>query len=110
MVLWLKTHGLKLAAAKSEMVVLTRQRNFVDGFQVSVEGATITTSPSARYLGVWIDARLIFNEYLRRARQKASNLLTGLGRMLPNITGPREDKRRLLVGVANSILLYGVEI
>ena len=30
--------------------------------------------------------------------------------MMSNIAGPREDKRRLLVGVANSILLYGAEI
>ena len=48
LVQWLKTHGLELVAAKTEMVVLTRQRNFGDDFQMSVEGATITTSPSAR--------------------------------------------------------------
>ena len=82
---WLKTHGLELAAAKTEMVIPGKGTSAMAS---TIEGATITTSPSARYLGIWIDTRLTFNDHQRRARHKASNLLARLGRMMPNIARP----------------------
>ncbi|XP_033229736.1 uncharacterized protein LOC117181285 [Belonocnema kinseyi] len=33
-----------------------------------------------------------------------------LARLMPNITGPRNCKRRNLLSVANSIMLYGAEV
>lgn len=38
---WLKAHGLELAASKTEMVVLTRQRAFEKPFTVDDEGVTV---------------------------------------------------------------------
>ena len=81
---WLK-HAFELVVTKTEMVVLTRRESFGADFQVWVEGAKIWSSPSARYLGVRIKPQLSFNEN-------------------------KAFKRRLLIGVANSILLYGAEI
>ncbi|XP_023246472.1 uncharacterized protein LOC111643236 [Copidosoma floridanum] len=100
-------HSFKLALGKTEMVVLTRQRWFGKNFHQSVAGEVICASPVVRYLGVWIDSRLNFREHIRRAANKVARICRAVSRLMPNVGGPREAKRRLLALVSNSILLYG---
>lgn len=57
---WLTEHGLELAASKTEIVVLTRQRTFPEPFQAEVDGARIEAVKVIRYLGIKLDAKLSF--------------------------------------------------
>ncbi|XP_014213689.1 uncharacterized protein LOC106643173 [Copidosoma floridanum] len=92
------------------MVVLTRQRWFGGDFRLNVAGEVICASPVVRYLGVWIDSRLIFWKHIRRTADKATRVSRALSRLMPNVGSPRETKRRLLALVSNSILLYGAKV
>nr|CAH7734126.1 unnamed protein product [Callosobruchus chinensis] len=37
-------------------------------------------------------------------------MVASLSRLMPNIAGPKPSKRRTLMSVAHSIILYGAEI
>lgn len=54
-----------------------------------------------------IDSSLFFREHMRSASSKAEMISTQLARIMPNVGGPREDRRRLLSSVVYSVLLYG---
>ena len=58
------------------------------------------------YLGVQLDRRLSFGEHLQIATAKVIQCGAALTRLMPNIGGPREAKRRLMVSVVIWKLLY----
>lgn len=41
------------------------------------------------------------------AAEKGERVISGLSRMVPNVGGPKEKKKRLLTAVVHSVLLYG---
>ena len=65
---------------------------------------------SIKYLGVQLDRRLSFCEHLQIANAKAIQCGAALTRLMPNIGGPREAKRRLVASMVNSILLYAAPV
>uniref|UniRef100_A0A6M2DQW1 Putative 115 kDa protein in type-1 retrotransposable element n=1 Tax=Xenopsylla cheopis TaxID=163159 RepID=A0A6M2DQW1_XENCH len=101
---WLEKHHMKLAKNKTEMVV------FPQPYSTIVDGLTLTAAKSVRYLGVQLDAKLTFREHLERACVKASKIVSSLSRIMANTIGPRTKKRRVLLEVVHSVLLYGAEI
>lgn len=107
---WLEARGLHLAANKTEVVVLTRRRNFLEPLRFSIDGEIIDSGRTVKYLGVTIDAKLTFWAHLQETATKASKAVTALARLMPNMNGPSPAKRRTLMGVVHSILLYGSEI
>lgn len=58
------------------------------------------------YLGI-VDKLCLFKAHIKKATQKADRVGVSLARLMPNVGGPREAKRRLLVSVVHSVLLYG---
>lgn len=109
---WLNDHGLELAAEKTELIFLTRkQRASFDNIQeVHVEELKINTKEHLKYLGFTLDTKMTFGEHITKAADKASVVTASLSRLMRNVGGPRASKRRLLMSVTNSILLYGAEI
>ena len=65
---------------------------------------------SIKYLGVTIDARLLFKEHFLNAGLKASNVARALAGIMPNIGGPKQPRRALLSSVVRSVILYGAPI
>ena len=65
---------------------------------------------SIKYLDVQLDRRLSFGEHLQIATAKAIQCGATLTRLMPNIGGPREAKRRLVASVVNSKLLYAASV
>ena len=57
-----------------------------------------------------LDRRLSFGEHLQITTAKAIQCGAALTRVMPNIGGPREAKRRLVASVVNSKLLYAAPI
>ena len=107
---WLDSHGLKLAASKTEMVVLTRQRWFDKPFAINIGEALVEARRSVRYLGLQLDEKLTFGEHIQRTADKANSAAAKLSRIMKNVGGPRYAKRRILMSTVNSIILYGAEI
>ena len=106
---WLKGHSLQLATQKSEIVLLTRKRiNTI--VPVNIADVTIETKASVKYLGLWLDNKLSFVEHIRQACEKASRVAATLSWLMANVGGPKPSRRRLLLSVVNSSLLYGAEM
>jgi len=59
-----------------------------------------------RYLGVILDKNLTFAPHVEFVTKKASRTAAALVRLMPNIGGPSEWKRKLLGTVVDSQLLY----
>ena len=103
---WMVDHGLSLAVQKTEIVVLTTRRmDTIVPIQVGNE--TIQTKAAVRHLGIMLDTKLIYWEQIRRAMEKADTATTNLSRLMANVDGPKPSKRRVLISVVHSILLYG---
>ena len=62
------------------------------------------------YLGVQLDRRFSFGEHLNIATAKAIQCGANLGRLMLNIGGPGESKRRLVASVVHSKLLYAAPV
>lgn len=106
---WLDTHGLQLALQKTEIVVLTR-KNIPTEISIEIEGEIINTSRFLNYLGIRLDTKMTFSNQIKYAADKAARTVSQLSRLMANIGGPRQIKRKLLMETSNNILLYGSEI
>lgn len=106
---WMREHGLSLAAAKTDIVILTKRR-IEKILPIMVGDERVLTKPAVKYLGVIIDSKLNFGEHIRRAAEKAASQTASLSRIMANTHGPTTCKRRLLMNTVQSILLYGAEV
>jgi len=99
--------GLRLAVDKTEAVVFKNQYRPVD-LRLRIEGQIVRPGESLKYLGVILENKgTWFGAHLRAAADKARRVMTALSRLMPNVGGPREGRRRLLSSVVHSVLLYG---
>lgn len=106
---WMSDHGLELAANKTEIVMITRKR-IPTIIPMQVVTDEIMTSPAVKYLGITLDTKLTFGQHIKRVTQKATKVTEYLSRLMNNVNGPSPSKRRILMNVAQSIMLYGAEI
>ena len=101
--------GLKLVEHKTEAVLFTSRKQ-VENITLDMGMYTITSQPCIRYLGVMLDAILSFKPNVEHAAVKAAKVATALARLMPNIGGPRQPRRKLIASVVTSILTYGITI
>lgn len=106
---WLHDHGLELATQKTELLLLTR-RQIPTVVDMTVDDVTISTKKVVNYLGMRLDSKLTFSHQIQYATIKASKITSQLSRLMANVGGPLQKKRKLLMEACNSILLYGSEI
>lgn len=106
---WLKANGLKIAAHKTEAILITDRRLFTPPTLV-LEGQVVHWAKSLRYLGVQLDSGLRYTEHVNKTAEKAATTAAALARLMPNIGGPRELKRKLLNSVVHSKILYASEV
>ena len=98
-----------MAPEKTE-AFLARDRRSFKYPRIVLGEHEIEWKKSIKYLGVQLDRRLSFGEHLQFATAKAIQCGAALTRLMPNIGGPREAKRRLVASVVNSKLLYAAPI
>lgn len=106
---WLESVNLSLADHKTESVLISGKRR-IERLTLQVGNSTIVSSREIKYLGVMIDDRLNFRTHLEYACKKATGVSNALARLMPNIGGPRQSRRKLISHVTNSILLYGAPV
>jgi len=106
---WMSANGLRLAPEKAECVVLTNKKSY-RAPEVFVEGCQIPVTRATRYLGVRLDTRLSFVDHATTVAAGARKAAVALGRLMPNVGGPSQCKRQLLMSVVHSRLLYGAEV
>ncbi|GHJ61402.1 hypothetical protein NOK12_39200 [Nocardioides sp. OK12] len=106
--------GLKVAPQKTEAMAFPasafcRRRN-VSPPKICLRGVRVEVRTSVKYLGIVVDSKMSFRPHFEAVIPKAEGILRHLGRLLPNLHGPGERKRRLYSGVIHSVLLYGAPV
>ena len=97
---WLDSRGLKMAPEKTEALLVTDRRSFQYP-RIVLGEHEIEWEKSIKYLG---------GEHLQIATAKVMQCGAALTRLMPNIGGPREAKRRLVANVVNSKQLYAAPV
>ena len=106
----MEEHGFSLAAAKAEIVMFTRKQiDTVIPIRID-EHTDIETKKFVKYLGIILDTKLNYWEQSSQRVKKAGTTTIALSRLMSNLNGPKSSKRKLIMSVTHSILLYGAEI
>jgi len=106
---WMRRAGLSLSVGKTEAVILTTKRGY-EIPQLRIQGVDVTIKESITYLGVELHRVLGFGTHIKTASAKAQATASALSRILPNIGGSGQNKRKLLSTVVTSKLLYASPI
>jgi len=75
-----------------------------------VGGHHIALTKKLRYLSVILDQGLTFAPHVDTVAEKASRTNVSLARIMPNVRGPCQWKRRLLASVVESQLMYAAPV
>lgn len=107
----IRTLGLRVALSKTEAIYFPGPRTgHPPKRHMSVEGIDIPILPNLKYLGLVLDSKWTFGDHFSRMAPRVRAAIHGLGRLMPNIGGPREKVRRLYMGVVGSMVLYGAPV
>ena len=101
--------NLELAPEKTEAVILAGRRKLRE-MTLMCGGEEIKTKQAIRYLGVWIGKDGSHSEHVQRTVLRANQKLAQLERLMPNINGPRQIKRRVLAQAAESVMIYAAPV
>ena len=105
---WLDSRGLKMAPEKTESLLVTDRSSQYP--RINLGEHEVKWKTSIKYLGVQLHRKLSFGEDLKIAAAKAIQGRANLARLMPNIDGPREAKRRLVAIVVHLKLLYAAPV
>ncbi|XP_053667944.1 uncharacterized protein LOC128718340 [Anopheles marshallii] len=106
---WMSHHRLALAPEKTEMTVISSLKR-PPAVSINIDGVAVPASRSIRYLGVWLQDHLSWLPHVEKAAAKAEKVAQAVTRLLPNHSGPKSSRARLLAAVADSILRYGAPV
>lgn len=106
----MREHGLQLAVEKTEAVILKGGRKGRGEIKFELRGDIIKPKKSITYLGICLDQGCTFGEHVKTRVNKANKTANALCQLMPNIGGPTNRKRTLLVTAVQSMLLYGAEV
>lgn len=104
--------GLKVAIEKTEAIVFQGKRGKRPPKEdfITMNRDKIKIGKSIKYLGIILDSKLDFKEHFRYIQEKAEKVKRALCKLMPNLRGPHENKRRLYAYVVQSVVMYGSPI
>ncbi|KAL1446824.1 hypothetical protein WDU94_015654 [Cyamophila willieti] len=106
---WMAENKLEIAPEKSEAIIISGRKKY-GTVNIRVGDQEIAIKENLKYLGVIIDSKLSFLPHLNYITAKAEKTVAALSRIVPNLGGPGENKRRMLQKAAESIFLYAAPI
>ncbi|XP_060881199.1 uncharacterized protein LOC132952785 [Metopolophium dirhodum] len=89
--------------------MVTKKHKYRDP-ALQVDGCPVPVRGAVKYLGVQLDTRLSFGEHVASVSSGASKVASAIGRLMPNVGGPAQCKRSLLMSVVHSRLRYGAAV
>ena len=106
---WIESAGLTVAAEKTEAILFTKRRKYREP-TFRLGGVVIGRCTALKYLGLWFDKNLDFRHHFEKVTEKATRIVGRLSALMSNLGGPTEIRRRMLMDVAMSVLLYGAPV
>lgn len=103
---WMEVRDLKIAVHKTEAIILKGPRKRED-IIFNLGNVCIKHKKVIKYLGIWLDHNMLFANHVKETISKAEKKTATLSRIMPNIHGPRSEKRKILCYVIQSVILYG---
>lgn len=100
---WIYAADLVLVFEKSEAIVFTSKYK-MENIRIALRGKVIHLSHSMKYLALVFDKNGNFKEHLEMMAKRMEGIMTALGRLMANIGGPREKRKKLLASVVHSVL------
>ncbi|CAL7948146.1 unnamed protein product, partial [Xylocopa violacea] len=102
--------GLVIAEEKTEFLVYRSRNTKFREYELNVKGHKVVNKVTAKYLGITLDDKLTFSPHIRGLVPRVAKVMATLGRILPNLGGPMEPRRKMLATVGLSVALYGAPI
>lgn len=106
---WMEENGLHLSVLKTKAIMLTSKRAYSKP-KFYLEGTELGLEEEIKYLGVTLCLRLGFKRHLETTSNKVTATNAALSRLMPNIGGPSQGKRRLLAAVAVGQAMYAAPV
>ena len=88
---WIQYSGLQLAGENTETRITTKRETLINP-RVDVADNQIQVKQTVRYIGVMIDKKHVYWEYLKKVADKSVNVANTLSRLMANIEGPKCSK------------------
>jgi len=103
--------SLSVAAEKTEIVLFRGRRrlDYIDP-TVRIGHVRVPVQAHIKYLGVILDDRLNFRRHFSYIDEKVGKITRALCRLMPNLRGPHELKRKLYTGVITAVVMYAAPI
>lgn len=106
----IKDLKLEVAPKKTEVVVFTPDKRVPPMIKIAIDKEMITSKRAMKYLGVIIDDKFTFHEHMDHISSKVTKITRSLWKLMPNLHGPDERKRRLYANVLSSVVLYAAPV
>lgn len=106
----IKDLKLEVAAQKTEVVVFTPDKRIPPIIKVTIGKEMIASKRTMKYLGVMIDDKFAFQDHMDFINNKVTKIMKSLWKLMPNLHGPNERKRKLYANVLSSVVLYAAPV
>lgn len=105
----IRSISLRVAVEKIEAMIFygKKGKRLSNKDYFMLEGKEITIG---KKLGIILDSKLNFEEHFRYIQEKVEKVKRALCRLMLNLRGPHESKRRLYACVVQSIVMYGAPV
>ncbi|XP_036411173.1 uncharacterized protein LOC118796418 [Megalops cyprinoides] len=83
---WMASNHLKLNLDKTDLLFIPARTSPLQELSITVDGTTVTSSTSVKSLGVTLDNRLDFTDYISQTTRSSRFLLFNIRRIRPFLT------------------------
>lgn len=106
---WMKENDLRLAADKTECVMLTKKRGYREPV-FKINNIRVEPKEKLKYLGIELSKKHGYGSHIKYAAVKAGKTAGASERILPNVRGAKQYKRKIIPSTVQNQLLYGAPI
>ncbi|KHJ30402.1 hypothetical protein EV44_g3217 [Erysiphe necator] len=110
---WAKTHGIKFAPEKYQLMHFTRARKKRHNLEatVKIKGQLTKPQSSLRVLGIYFDPKLNWGAHVKSIQEKSNNQIQSISRLAQSTWGATFKKSKLLYStIVRPALTYGSSI
>lgn len=110
---WAKTHGVKFAPEKYQLMHFTRARKKRHNLEatINIQGHLTAPQSSLRVLGIYFDPKLNWGAHIKKIHEKSDNQVQVISRLAQSTWGATFKKSKLLYStIVRPALTYGSSI